>query len=165
MIVVVTGPESSGKTTLANQLAEYFDWPLLPELAREYLTGKSRYGPGDLLTLAKQQAASEADLDEHGILDTDWQTLYIWWQEKFGPAPDSLVQRYANAPRRMYLLCKPDLPWEADALRENPDDRDRLFDLYYRDCVNRRLSWAPVAGLAEARFAAALSHIEPWLKS
>ena len=92
MIWVFTGPESSGKTTLAQALSERLHWPVLTELARGYLTQRAtdtaqepyRYRPSDLIALVRAQQVLEAPVDETEdcILDTDLLTLTIWWQEK-----------------------------------------------------------------------------------
>ncbi len=58
-IIVMTGPESSGKTTLAKQLADCWNVPLVPEIARDYLRGKDSYQQHDLVEIAKQQHQQE----------------------------------------------------------------------------------------------------------
>jgi nicotinamide riboside kinase len=102
MIWVLTGPECSGKSSLAAQLHAHLDWPLLPELARAYLDGRHAqsgsycYRPSDLLNLASMQARAEGLTCNKGdaILDTDLLTLVVWWQEKFGPVPRQLSSQW-----------------------------------------------------------------------
>ena len=134
MLIVVTGPESSGKTTLVEALAQHLNAPRVAEAARRYLQGRVGYQPSDLLQIARQQQAAEGSVlgcaPNVAIADTDLQVVYIWWQERFGPAPAMLHEAYARQSPRHYLLCKPDLPWEADPLRENPEDRERLWQIY-----------------------------------
>jgi nicotinamide riboside kinase len=167
VIFVVTGPESSGKSTLTKALADRLDWPMFPELARAYLQdraevdGQSYYRPSDLLTLAAQQQALEETwtFDEHWVLDTDLLTLLIWWQEKYGPAPEAFQLGWAKQARRHYLLCEPDLPWVADPLRENPHDRQRLLQCYRQELIQRNCSFSICSGIGPSRLEGALAAI------
>ncbi|MEX2367263.1 MAG: ATP-binding protein, partial [Pseudohongiellaceae bacterium] len=91
---VTTGPESSGKTTLAGQLADYYRAPLVTEISREYLQKKMsaerhwRYDQNDLLTIAKQQNQLELNLGAYDpqaiVCDTDLLVLIVWSEVKYG---------------------------------------------------------------------------------
>ena len=150
---VLTGPECSGKTTLSKSLAEHFQGKYLAEPARTILNGVRAYTPKDLLVILRSYINREdANLSDTTLfLDTDLQNLFLWWQEKYGPAPRKLIQAYKAQTDRFFLLCRPDLPWVFDPLRENPNDRERLFGLYYRDLVNRKLPFAIIDGDGEGR--------------
>jgi nicotinamide riboside kinase len=133
--IVFTGPESSGKTTIANEIASLFDFPLVDEYARSYLANLDRkYQNEDLSHIAMGQENLESLYHHHPriICDTDLLTLYIWRLEVFNIIDDDWAQKLSNVypTERLYLLCSPDIPWQYDELRENPDDRDRLFTLY-----------------------------------
>jgi nicotinamide riboside kinase len=169
MIWVLTGPESSGKTTLAQALSERLRWPVLPELARGYLTQRAmntaqepyRYRPSDLIALVRAQQVLEAPVDEteHCILDTDLLTLTTWWQEKYGPVPALFNEAWSSQLPRFYLLCRPDLPWETDPLRENPQDRERLFGLCEQQLRRRGCQYAICDGAGTSRAENALAII------
>ena len=168
MILVLTGPECSGKSSLAAQLHAHLNWPLLPELARAYLDGRHaqsgiyRYRPSDLLNLASMQRQAEAlkcNKDD-AILDTDLLTLIVWWQEKFGPVPRQLSSQWQCQATRRYLLCKPDMPWQPDPQRENPSDRDRLYAHYEAELSNRGCKYSICEGNEQARLAQALTAIK-----
>ena len=163
MMVVCTGPESSGKSTLARTLAARYGGAMVAEQAREYLQ-HTNYLPTDLLAIAElQRDAERRQLGARWCCaDTDLQVIYLWWQERFGPAPGALAEAYAAQAPRHYLLCRPDLEWHPDPLRQNPDDRDRLFELYRQDLDARDLPYTIVEGQGEAREVAvhaALSHL------
>ena len=158
MLFVLTGPESSGKTSLANYLAEQLNWPLVTECARAYLSSRSGYQPSDLLRIAALQQDAE-QVPRPAIADTDLQVLRVWWQVRFGPLPPSLIRASQQLDDRFYLLCAPDLPWQADPLRENPTDRDRLFQLYENDLTRRRLPYGVVSGVDEQRRRSALEMV------
>lgn len=126
--IVITGPESTGKTTLAKQLAQELGTVWVPEFARYYLeqTGPE-YRYEHLSLMLEGQRALELSLDHYTpiIHDTDWLTYYIWGMDKFDTFEPWWVPR--DLYNRYYLVCYPDLPWQHDPLRE---DRDRLFELF-----------------------------------
>ena len=145
---VLTGPECSGKTTLSKSLAEHFHGKYMAEPARTILNDSEAYTPKDLLTIFQAYLKRDNSDFSHAtlFLDTDLQNLFLWWQEKYGPAPRKLCQAYHAQSERFFLLCKPDLDWVYDPLRENPIDRERIFELYYRDMVDRELPFAVIEG-------------------
>lgn len=131
-IIVVTGPESSGKTTLVNRLNAEYGIPIVSEFARTYLERKQtdKYEFSDLETIGNCQNIQESEAHKAYpiiICDTDIITIDIWSMEVFGK-PISLDNNYLD--KKFYLLCKPDIPWVYDPLRENREDRDRLFEVY-----------------------------------
>ena len=131
--IIVTGPESSGKTTLCNSLSKHFNLPFSKEYAREYLaTLKRDYNPDDLLKIAKGQLQTENGLQ---LLDTDLITLKIWSKYKYGSCDKWILEQIETqkSEKRFYLLCSPDIPWQADKQRENPNDREKLFKIYKQE--------------------------------
>ena len=160
--VVLTGPESTGKTFLTNSLSKTFNIPIVSEIARDYLSGiKRQYLPSDLLTIAERQHQEELliKISKGFVADTDQQVLSIWWQEKYGPLPDRLVNLYEAQCERFYLLCYPDVPWEQDPLRENEHDRQRIFNLYKLDLEKRDLPHKVIKGSGKERTELAIQAI------
>ena len=132
---MLTGPESSGKTTLAKDLAVHWSAPLVTEYAREYLQHRGGlYEEEDLLTIAKAQFEAErlqlTDRPELCICDTDLLVLEIWSEWKYGRCNPWIKQTLKRFPGDLYLLCHPGIPWEHDPLREHPDQRAQLYALY-----------------------------------
>ena len=88
LIVCLTGPESTGKSTLAEALACEFAAPMVPEIARDYLTSIDEYDNKDVLAIAHLQLAAEQAIADTAprlmICDTDLLVLRIWWEEKYG---------------------------------------------------------------------------------
>ena len=170
--LIITGPESSGKTTLAERLAREFDLPLVPEVARSYFAerGTTHYDSADLLAIAERQHAAERAASEQGapwvVADTDQFVLQLWWQEKFGAVPERLLELRPNALElslRHYLLCYPDLAWEPDPLRENPSDRQRLFRLQLAALEERSANYRVIWGQGEQRNRLARSYVNSLL--
>ena len=134
--IIITGPESSGKTTLCQQLSTHFKIPFSKEFARECLSDLDReYTQNDLLEIAKGQLASEqltTSNQQLSIHDTDLITIKIWSEYKYGNCDKWILEQIEKQTleNRFYLLCKPDIPWEADPQRENPINRDELFEIY-----------------------------------
>lgn len=160
--IVLTGPESSGKTTLAARLADHFGTVWVPEFARQYLVDLGRpYTFDDLLEIAKGQAALEDELaaQANGVLflDTSLEVLKIWSEVRFGHYhPDLLTLLQQRLPDH-YLLCLPDLPWTFDPQRENPNDRDVLLDIYRQELMALGVPFSQVWGIGEERFENALA--------
>ena len=171
MIIVVTGPECSGKSTLTNWLGKALNAKTVAEQARSYLDEFDRcgrYQPSDLLRICDAQMTAEQTATRNGgniIADTDLQALCIWWHERYGPIPHYLIQRYMRQSRRFYLLCRPDLPWVSDPQRESQYDRARLFHLYEQDLKRRGLKFEVVEGQGERRNECALELCHRWLSA
>lgn len=166
-ILVVTGPESSGKTTLANQLADHWKAPLVTEVARDYLREKGSYLQHDLLEIAKQQHEQEQTLLSHSperiICDTDLLVIIIWSEAKYGHCDPWITTAFENsikqkASNRIYYLCDYNIPWQADPLRENPDNRDELFDLYLQKLKDYELDYQILKGEPRVRLQQVLNN-------
>ncbi len=140
--VIATGAESSGKTTLCNALAEHFNIPFIAEFAREFLNKlDGNYTQDDLLAIAKGQLQSEqltTNANQLSLQDTDLITIKIWSEYKYGNCDNWILEQIEKQKKeiRFYLLCKADIPWEADPLRETPNNRDELFEIYKKDLEN-----------------------------
>ena len=146
--IALTGPESSGKTTLAIALAEHFSASLHLEYARLYLEQLNRpYEHSDLDKIALGHLAQfEKDGSPLQIIDTDFIVMHDWSQRRFGsitPLIDELVARnYFD----LHILCTPDMPWEFDDQREYPNDRDRLFADYHSLLQEKKKRFIVVSG-------------------
>jgi len=158
--IVIIGPESTGKSTLCEQLAEHYKTSWCPEYAREYLLKNgTNYSFGDLLTIAKGQLALEdkhaeeiKKLDEGAIskdnkrnagqaagdpqashpliIDTDMYVMKVWCEFVFDNCHRFILDQIVKRTYDLYLLCNVDLPWVKDELREYPDLENRL-KLFY----------------------------------
>jgi len=163
-IIAIIGPESTGKTTLATQLAAHFDADLVQEYAREYLANLNRpYQEHDLLLIARGQFEREQQIIADGnptvICDTDLLVMQVWSEVRYDVAQPAITDMIPLQRERFYLLMRPDLPWEPDPLRENPDDREHLFERYEELLNTLALPYAIVDGTGDNRFKNALNAI------
>jgi nicotinamide riboside kinase len=171
--VVLTGPESSGKSTLAHDLSEALGQPFAAEAARAYLAEQPFRGMEDLLAIhrAHRQASEELVSGNPGekvnglsvaIEDTDTLTTWIWAEEKFGQVPEEIQVDFAQHPPMLYLLCHPEIPWQPDPLRENPMDRERLFDRHVALLEAYGFAYVVLRGDRSERLAEALRVLRAW---
>jgi NadR type nicotinamide-nucleotide adenylyltransferase len=176
--IVIIGPESTGKSTLCEQLAQHFETTWCPEFAREYLlTNGTNYEYDDLLTIAKGQLALEDEytetlernslpLLENGgsiplFIDTDMYVMKVWCEFVFGKCHPFITENIAKRKYDLYLLCNIDLPWVKDELREYPDleTRKKLYHIYKNILVNQQVPWVDISGNYEERFNTAVKAV------
>lgn len=163
--IAVTGPESTGKSLLCKQLAEYYNEPWVPEYSREYLTDTGgEYGYGDILAIAHGQFDRESKqmskARNYLFCDTDFMVTHIWCQVKYGKSHEWINSMASSHPYDYTLLCNTDLPWEFDPLRENPDNRDYLFNLFKDQLTLRNINFGIVEGTGPRRLEHAIELLE-----
>jgi len=161
--IAITGPESSGKSDLAKALSNHFDTVYALEFARDYLAENgSEYSFEDLDEICKGQITHEemalAAAKKICFFDTDMLVLKIWSIYRFGRVSNFIEQAVRERKYDHYLLCKPDLPWSPDPLRESPsvDERELLFTLYRNELERQNSSFTVVEGEGKVRLDSAL---------
>jgi NadR type nicotinamide-nucleotide adenylyltransferase len=166
--IVIIGPESTGKSTLSQHLAEHYETAWVPEFARQHLlTHGMSYTYDDLLYIAKQQLALEDEIAStaaHDLLfvDTNMYVMKVWCEFVFGRCDQWILDRIVDRKYDYYLLCKTDLPWVADELREYPDleSRLKLYHIYRDILINQHIPWAEISGSNEERLHRAIEVID-----
>jgi NadR type nicotinamide-nucleotide adenylyltransferase len=176
--IVIIGPESTGKSTLCEQLALHYNSLWCPEYAREYLLKNgNQYTFDDLLTIAKGQLEGEEKTarlaaenrqtpgpkstgitDSLLFIDTDMYVMKVWCEFVFGNCHRFILDQVVERTYDLYLLCNVDLPWVKDELREYPDLENRLKRYYiYKDImVNQSVPWTDISGDYDERLEKAI---------
>lgn len=181
--VVIIGPESTGKSTLSEQLAQHYETTWCPEFAREYLlTNGTSYEFDDLLTIAQGQLAMEdeysAQLENQSLpllesgghiplfIDTDMYVMKVWCEFVFGNCHRFILDQIVARKYDLYLLCNVDLPWVQDELREYPDleTRRRLYSIYKDIMVNQSTPWIDISGDYDERLERAIVGVDKILE-
>ena len=165
--VVLTGSESTGKTELARALGEHFDAPVSVEFVREFAEAPERDGKiefADHGPIARGQMAAEdaaiARATALVILDTDLVSTVVYCEHYFGRCP-SWIERQARARAAdLYLLMKPDIPWQPDGVRDRPQQRDDMHELFRRKLAELGLTYVEIGGDRDARLASAIAAVK-----
>ena len=161
--IAIIGPECSGKSTLTQELANHFSEPFLPEYGRIYL---EIFGPSyqyeDLEKISKKMVELEAkqikNASNYLFCDTDLIMMKVWYEYKYDKVGDYLQQALKDNPYDFYLICRPDIPWKADPLRENPHIREELFESYLSEVKKLGKPFLIIDG--KNREEQAIQHIE-----
>ena len=155
--IALIGPESTGKTTLCIQLSEYFKTIWVPEFAREYFpTLKHPYSKKDVLFCAEMQIEKEdalaAQANKLLFADTELINIKIWLLDKYGECPSWIEEKIMERKYNLYLLTAPDIAFENDPLRENPERREYFFNVYKAELESRNFPFAIISGTEKIRF-------------
>jgi len=181
--VVAVGPESTGKSTLCEQLAMHYNTQWCPEYAREHLLKHGmNYTYDDLLFIANKQLEMEdqysssmangqwsikkdhSQLTTHRLplfIDTDMYVMKVWCEFVFGKCHKWILEQIVERKYDLYLLCNTDLPWVKDELREYPDlvTRDKLYHIYKDIMINQTTPWVEISGDSEERLQKAINAV------
>jgi NadR type nicotinamide-nucleotide adenylyltransferase len=168
--VAITGPESTGKSMLAGQLANHYRTAWVPEYAREFINRLDRpYNQADILEIAKGQIWSETAKSRQtsGLLfcDTELIVTKIWSEVKYGNCDPWILSRIKSHKYDLYLLCDIDIPWAEDPQREHPHMREFLFNLYKKELQLMELPFFIVSGLNHERLVNAIRIVDSFLNS
>ena len=168
--VVVSGSESTGKTTLTKALAEHFDCPYSLEAARLYLEEQGRIlTVDDISPIAMRQIELEetAIRQARGLVihDTDLLSTLIYSQHYYGVSPDWIRKMVTERVADLYLLCDIDLPWMPDGLQRDSGSTEQRLDIHHQfiDLLeNSGQPWSLIQGSGQARFEQTLRVIEKY---
>lgn len=162
--ILFTGPESTAKTSLARELSMTCQTLWVPEYARFYLTRlQKNYEEEDLLSIAKGQLQWEQHWEKQArqflFCDTSMLVMKIWSEYKYQRVHPWIAEQWEKSNYTIYFLCKPDLPWSPDPLRENEklEEREWLFEQYKNALEEAGKHFIVIGGTWQERFQTAKS--------
>jgi nicotinamide riboside kinase len=162
-IIVITGAESTGKSTLCERLANHFGVPYIPEIAREYVESLDRkYNYSDVENIAKIQVEQFNKIKKSGIpyifLDTWLIVTKIWFEFIYNKIPDWLIAEIEKTKIHLFLVCDIDLPWIYDPVRENGGENRKILQNKYIENITRfNFEYKIITGIDDERFYHALN--------
>jgi NadR type nicotinamide-nucleotide adenylyltransferase len=170
--VCITGPESTGKTVLAERLATWAGAEWSPEAARAY--AGERHGvldAWDVEPIARAQMRAEdsaaACVRGNGgrllVLDTDLLSTIVYARQYYGSVPRWIERAERMRRADLYLLCDVDVPWVSDGVRDRPTDRVAMHELFRDALARRRARVVDIRGDWSARFTTACDAVTRWL--
>ncbi len=162
--ILITGPESTGKSDLAVALASNYKGVVVPEYARKYIENLGRpYEYNDVEHIARQQLKQydESWVVQKWIFFDTWLIITrVWFEFVYGKVPGWMEECIRQARFDMVLLCATDIPWVSDSVRENGGEmREKLLDKYKYELDKFGLEWVLVTGTGDERLNRALNLI------
>lgn len=172
--IVLYGPESTGKTTLCNQLALYYKTIVVPEFMRAYLQDKwdrtkTACEKQDLLPIAKGQVNSENELAPLAkkvlFCDTNLRELKVYSKIYYnGFCPSEILDAVEVHHYNIYFLTYIDTPWQPDDLRDKPLEREAMFQRFEHELKASKCNYVILKGTEEERLQTAITHVDLLLK-
>jgi len=167
--IALIGPESTGKTSLCKWMSNKFGVEFLSEYSREYLNKLDKpFHGSDIIKIYTRQFEFEKDLLSRSknilFVDTEFINAKIWYKHHTGnedPWFDNMIMKH---PYDLYLLTKPDIPWEPDNLRANPGKSDYFFKLYEEQLVHFGFNYRIIEGEGHVRNQNAEQIVKDYLK-
>ncbi len=168
--ICILGPECTGKTVLSEALAKRLNTVWVEEYARAYLNRLNKpYEEADLVMIAHGQIRMEdewlADANKVLICDTNLIVIKVWSDFKYGRCDQSILDIINERKYDLYLLTYIDIPWIADPLREHPDRREELYNIYLREMKNQPVPFIEVKGSEQQRLDTAMAAVDKYVFS
>ena len=159
--IIITGPESTGKTTMAEFLSKEFNTVYVPEYARKYIQLRNnKYDYNDVLNITKHQikelTKNYNNADKYVFFDTGLIITKIWFIKVFNKVPELLENAIKTIKTDCYLLCYPDIEWIPDDVRVNKGKkRNELFFKYRQELEQYNFKYKVIKGKGKERFLSA----------
>lgn len=167
--IALFGPESTGKTTLAKQLADYYETEWVPEFARDYLQEKWEENQNicvadDMLPIAYGQVALEnkklTSAKKYLFSDTNLMVTKVFSEMYYGFCDPLLNEAALEHDYDLFFLTDIDVPWEKDDIRDTPDGRESVFSVFKQTLIDTKKPFITLSGNKESRLAKATAIID-----
>ncbi|MNX40413.1 Trifunctional NAD biosynthesis/regulator protein NadR [compost metagenome] len=167
--IALFGPESTGKTTLAKQLADYYETEWVPEFARDYLQEKWEENKhicvaDDMMPIAYGQTALEneklANANKYLFCDTNLMVTKVFSEMYYGFCDPLLNEAALKHEYDLFFLTDIDVPWEKDDIRDTPEGRETVFSVFKQTLIDTKKPFITLSGNKEIRLAKATAIID-----
>ena len=167
--IALFGPESTGKTTLAKQLADYYETEWVTEFARDYLQEKWEENKhicvaDDMMPIAYGQAALEneklASANKYLFCDTNLMVTKVFSEMYYGFCDPLLNEAALKHEYDLFFLTDIDVPWEKDDIRDTPEGRETVFSVFKQTLIDTKKPFITLSGDKETRLAKATAIID-----
>lgn len=172
--IALVGPECSGKTTIAEQLAHYFETIFVPEYARDYLQNKwdsqnKICEPTDLLPIAigQIQLENEALVTAKNLVicDTSSVVTEAFSKVYYGFSAPEIEKAARKHKYDLYILTDLDVPWVKDDLRDGLSKRQLIFTSIHQSLIQNNKAFIIISGDEKTRFEKSKFTIESLIRS
>lgn len=166
--IALFGPESTGKTTLAKQLADYYETKWVPEFARDYLQEKWEENQHicvaeDMMPIAYGQTALENEkltqANKYLFCDTNLMVTKVFSEMYYGFCDPLLNEAALEHEYDLFFLTDIDVPWEKDDIRDTPNGRETVFSVFKQTLIDTKKPFITLSGDKETRLAKAVEII------
>jgi HTH-type transcriptional repressor of NAD biosynthesis genes len=162
------GPESTGKSFLAEKLARVYRTEFVPEVAKEFITSNN-FSLDDIVRIGKELVArtkaKERSASRVLLCDTDLITTQIYSRTYLGVVPPILYELENEIRYDRYFLFDIDVPWVADGLRDLGERRKEMYDIFKNELLVRNIPFVSVSGNYEGREAIVTKEIDELIHS
>lgn len=160
------GPESTGKSVMAETLAKHYQTLWVPEVAKEIVTS-NRFNREDIIEIGRAQTERIFQLKKNAnkllICDTDLITTQIYSRHYLKVVPPVLYQMENMVHYDHYFLFDIDVPWVADGMRDLNEERQEMFNIFKHELERRKIVYTLVRGEWDARLAIVKEKINKYL--
>ncbi|MEP6834354.1 MAG: ATP-binding protein [Gemmatimonas sp.] len=168
--IVLTGSESTGKTTLVAQLAAHYSVEFVPEFVREYAAQKGEpVVMSDHGAVARGQMALENEYAERATTllfqDADLLSTVAYYTHYSGGCPQWIVDEAVNRRPKLYLLSHIDTPWVADGIRDRGERREEMHQVFVDTLIRLNAPFVELSGLGEQRLQNAIHIVDGFIKN
>ncbi|MBC5837960.1 DUF4301 family protein [Flavobacterium muglaense] len=172
--IAMFGPESTGKTTLAIQLAEYYKTEWVPEFARDYLQEKwdqkqEICSLEDMLPIAYGQTKLEnmklAHANKYLFCDTNLMVTKVFSEVYYDFCEPDLDKAAVEHQYDLFFLTDIDVPWEKDDLRDKPEGRKSVFEVFKKSLIDNNKPFITLSGDKKLRLSTAIAIIDSLAKA